>query len=71
MIRTIIDEKNDLIEKLRPIEKHHIPNLHAKNNPRHSKHAKNLEKIAKKGETIWKNKIPQLEKPPLKKLETK
>ena len=59
MIRTIINEKNDLIEKLRPIEKHHIPNLHAKNNPRHSKHAKNHSKYSKKGENhIFKNMRP-------------
>ena len=44
-------KKNDLIEKLRPIEKHHIPNLHAKNNPRHSKHAKKPRKNCEKRET--------------------
>ena len=51
-------KKNNQLEKPRPFEKHHIPNLHAENNPRHSKHA--IEKI----------KTPQLKKTHLKKLKT-
>ena len=52
IVRTIFNEKKFYqLAKPRPFEKHHIPNLHAENYPKHSKHA--IEKI----------KTPQLEKP--------
>ena len=44
-------KKINQLAKPRPFIKHHIPNLHAENYPKHSKHA--IEKI----------KTPQLEKP--------